>query len=898
MTMNKCQIRPSISVKSVIYLSLPLGIRRALVVWAVLLWALAITATAAASRLVISPERIDLQGGEKQHGLLVTLVESDGHSTDVTLKSTLTSSTPQIATIDQSGQVVALADGQAEIAVSFGGKTAKASVTTRDTAKARTPSFRQDVEPILTKSGCNQGGCHGKLAGQNGFKLSLRAFAPDWDHDWLTKDISARRVNFAFPAESLLLQKASGGVQHEGGTRFREDSRSYRMLADWIAARAPAPVADEAEPVRLEVIPGDRSMHPGETQQLLVRANYADGRVRDVTWLAQFFSNDEGMLKVKPDGLVKSLRAGEGSVRVHFQGLVEVAHFTMPYDQSVKGADFSKAGNVLDKPIFAKLKSLHLAPSPDCDDSTYLRRAFIDTIGILPTPEEVEAFLADKRRDKRARLADSLLARPEWVDYWALQISDLLQNRKERDHDVRGVKGVRAFHGWVRDQLSAGRGWDQIASSVLLAKGDVVANPQIGYFITLIGEKSNVEESELPDSVAQAFLGARVGCARCHNHPLERYTQDDFYHFSAFFSKVAIQRENPEKAPSALHFASHEQREQERRATEIGQRVEEAEVVARAFGEEPGGEEPAKRLGDQRRELAEVLKRIDQEKTKQPSVNQPRTGKPMAPQGLDRAPWKYEAGCDPREQFVESMLKSDQFSGAMVNRLWKHFFSVGLVEPVDDLRASNPPSNSELWALLNKEFAANHFDLRHLMKLILTSRAYQLSSATHQGNQTDTRFYSHYYARRLPAEVLMDAIAAGTGTPTKFEGHPLGVRAVQVPEPNMNSYFLTLFGRSDRVTACACERSGEVTLPQLLHLHNGEDLQKQIADPAGRLAALLKNPDDRAVFTPLFQATVGRRPTELEIAAVTKSYTPAEREQGLRDLLWSLLNSKEFAFNH
>ncbi len=873
-------------------------IGRALLFWVAFLAFFSVWHVSAASRLLVTPERLELRGGEKQHGLLVTLVGADGHATDVTLKCKLTSSAPLVATVDQMGQVRALTDGQAEISISYAGNSAKAIVTNRDTAKAGVPSFRQDIEPILTKSGCNQGGCHGKLAGQNGFKLSLRAFAPDWDHDWLTKEISARRINLAFPAQSLLLQKASGGVQHEGGTRFREDSRSYRMLVDWIAARAPAPLAEEPEPVRLEVAPGDRAMRPGETQQLLVTASYSDGRVRDVTWLAQFFSNDEGILKVKPDGLVKALRAGEGSVRIHFQGLVVVAHFTMPYDQSVAGADFAKSGNLLDKPIFTKLNSLHLPPSPMCDDQTYVRRAFIDTIGILPTPEEVEAFVSDKKRDKRSRLADALVARPEWVDYWTLQISDLLQNRKERDHDVRGVKGVRAFHAWVRTQLATGRGWDQIASDVLLAKGDVVANPAVGYFITLMGEKSNVEESELPDSVAQAFLGTRVGCARCHNHPLERYTQDDFYHFSAFFSKVSLQRENSEKSATVLHFASHEQRERERRSAEIAKSLDEAETVAHAFGEEPGGEEPSKRLAEKQREMADILKRVEEEKARQPSVNQPRTGKPMAPRGLDRAAWSYEAGRDPREQFVESMLKGEQFSGAMVNRLWKHFFSVGLVEPVDDLRASNPPSNPELWKLLNKEFAANRFDLRHLMKLILTSRAYQLSFATQKGNETDTKFYSHYYARRLPAEVLMDAIAAATGTPTKFEGLPLGVRAVQVPEPNSSSYFLALFGRSDRVTACACERSGEVTLPQLLHLHNGDDLQKQIADPSGRLASLLKNPDDRAVVVPLFLATVARRPTEAEFVSVTKSFSPTEREQGFYDLLWALLNSKEFAFNH
>ncbi len=871
---------------------------RSLCLWVLLFWVGTSVAAIAASRLEISPERIEIRGSDKQHGVLVHLIDSDGHTTDVTTKSRWVSGNPHIATVDQKGQVFAQGEGQTEVKISYAGKSIKLPVVTVGTAGSQAPSFRQDVEPILTKSGCNQGGCHGKLAGQNGFRLSLRAFAPDWDHDWLTHEVSGRRINYAFPEESLLLQKAAGGVQHEGGTRFRKGSRSYRMMVDWIAARTPGPSSKEPEIVTLEVFPRERAMRPNQSQQLLVLASYTDGRVRDVTWLAQFFSNDEGMLGVKPDGLVKALRAGESSIRVHFQGLVEVAHFTTPYKQAVSGMDFAKTGNLLDPPIFSKLKALHLAPSPECDDQTFIRRAFIDAIGVLPTPDEVNAFLQDKSGDKRSRLVETILARPEWVDYWALQLADLLQNRKERDHDVRGIKGVRSFHTWVRDQLAEDNGWDKIASNVLLAQGDSVSSPQVGYFITQIGEKSRVEESELPDSVAQAFLGTRVGCARCHNHPLERFTQDDFYHFSAYFSKVSLQRESSEKAATVLHMASKEQRDRENRSAELQKRVEETEYLVTAYGQEPGGEEPANRLVGERKELADSLKRVEEERSRRPSVNQPRTGKSMTPQGLDRTSWQFEPGRDPREQFVEIMLKSSQFSGAMVNRLWKHFFSVGLVEPVDDLRASNPPSNAELWAVLNREFVNHGFDLRHVMKLIMNSRAYQLSSATQNGNEVDTRFYSHYYARRLPAEVLLDAIATGTGTPAKFDGHPVGVRAVQVPEPNLDSYFLTLFGRSARVTSCACERGGEVTLPQLLHLQNGEELQKQMDSPSGRLAGLIKKSDDQEVIVPLFLSTVSRHPTEAEMLAISKTISPDQRVESFRDLLWALLNSKEFTFNH
>ena len=763
---------------------------------------------------------------------------------------------------------------------------------------AEEPSFRQDVLPILTKAGCNAGGCHGKLSGQNGFRLSLRGFASEWDFDWITNEVNGRRVNYAFPEQSLLVQKATGAVAHEGGRRFREGSREWQTLVNWIAARAPAPKADEANAVRLEVT-GGTALKPGGSAQLAVNAYYPDGTVRDVTWLAQFFSNDEGVLTVKPDGRVKALRAGEGVVRAHFQTLVEVARFTMPFANDVTGADFATARNAVDAPVFKKLAELRIPPSPEADDRTFVRRAFLDTIGTLPTPEEAEVFLADPSAEKRARLADALLARPEWLDYWTLQIADLLQNRRERDHDVRGVKGVRSFHAWLRGQLADGKSWADVARTVLLARGDCVEQPQIGYFTTIIGEKGRVEESELPDSVAQSFLGTRIGCARCHNHPLERYTQDDFYHFAAFFGKVSLQREKPETGATGLSLQSNDEREAAKRLDEERKKLSEAEAPEFANGKSP--EEVAKQIEERREKVAEKEKQLAENVAKPPEAFQPRTNARLAPQTLDRAPWQAQPGRDAREDFVEWMIGSEQFSGAMVNRLWKHFFGTGLVEPVDDLRASNPPSNGELWSVLNAEFRRANFDLRHVMRLMLTSRAYALSSDTLPGNATETRFYSHFYARRLPAEVLTDAISNATGVPTKFDGYPLGLRAIQLPDPQVGSYFLTLFGRSDRVTACACERKGEVTLPQLLHLHNGDDVQRQITADDGRLAALLKDKPDREATDALFTTTMQRKVTDAEFAVVRTQLAavpPDQRAAVFADVFWALLNAKEFSFNH
>jgi len=855
---------------------------------------------ASAVQLAIQPDHLELTGADREHGMVVLATRADGRVIDVTRRSTFSSAAAEVVAVDRAGKCRAISDGAGEIAVSFEGTIAKVPVTVRGMAEKVEPSFREDVLPILTKTGCNAGGCHGKLSGQNGFRLSLRGFAAEWDYDWMTKEVNGRRVDFAFPEKSLLLQKADGSVTHEGGMRFRQGSRPWETLVTWIAARAPGPVKEEPSAVSLEILPGDREMQPGDAQQLLVRARSSDGRVRDVTWLAQFFSNDETTVSVKPNGVVKARQAGEGTVRVHFQGLVQVVRFTMPHVNDVSGADFASQQNAIDAPLFAKLRALRVPPSPACDDATFVRRAFLDTIGALPTPEEVRAFLADTRADKRARLVDTLLARPEWTDYWTLELADLLQNRKERDHDVRGAKGVRSFHSWLRSQLAANQPWSEIAKAVLLSRGDTATNPEIGYFVTVIGEKRNVEESELPDSVAQSFLGTRIGCARCHNHPLERYTQDDFYHLSAFFSNVSLKRNEPAKGPTQLSTVPKEEEEAQKRLAEAEAKYREAQELALLVGEEGGGEEAKKTAKERQQKFAEATKQLAEQRAKPPTVNQPRTSQRMKPQTLDGTAWEFQPGADAREGFVNWMLdpKNEAFSGAMVNRLWKHFFGVGLVEPVDDLRASNPPSNSELWKLLRTEFVEHGYDLKHLMRLMLTSRAYQLSSESLPANETDTRHFSHYYARRLAAEVLLDGIAAGTGAPTVFPGYPLGLRAVQLPDSSVSSYFLSLFGRSDRVTACACERKGEVTLPQLLHVRNSEDLQKQIAAPNGRLAELVKVPDVNAAVEAMFLATVSRAPREAELAPITAALEKDQREVVLRDLFWALLNSKEFAFNH
>ena len=591
-------------------------------------------------------------------------------------------------------------------------------------------------------------------------------------------------------------------------------------------------------------------LKPGDEVQLVATATFADGTTHDVTWLTKFDSNDPAYLEITPGGKAKALRNGASAVRAMYLTEVAVTVFAMPFDRPVDEKRFTVANNFVDTHVFAKLKELRIEPSDLCSDEEFIRRLFLDACGILPTAAEVTAFVADTDPKKRDKLVDSVLARSEFTDYWALQLSDLFQNRRERDHDVRGVKGVRAFHDWLRKQVAENRPWDAIARDVLTASGANTDSPAVGYYIVTVGENRHGENSEAPESIAQAFLGTRIGCAKCHNHPLERYTQDDFYHFAAYFSRVKLDRKEAKVGPTTLSI-SHP----------------------------------------------------DQNQNKNPvGVSQPRTGMFMKPQPLDRSKRDVAPGDDPRVALARWITDptNEYFTGAMVNRVWRHYMGVGLVEPVDDLRATNPPTNPALWKALNTEFTSKKFDLRALMRVILTSRAYQLSSATRQGNETDARFYSHYAARRLPAEVLLDAICDATGVPDRFDGYPVGVRAVQVPDPGSASYFLRAFGRSDRVTACACERSGDVSLPNVLHLICGDTITAKLNSGGGWLAKRLKDEkDDQKLLDELFLRAYARKPVAEERAKVAELLKDkdAPRDELFRDLFWALLNSKEFLFN-
>ena len=772
-----------------------------------------------------------------------------------------------------------------------------------------TPSFVNDVEPVLTRFGCNQGACHGKGAGQNGFRLSLRGYAPELDHAWIVKEQEGRRVSLVVPDDSLLLRKPLGQVPHGGAKVLDENSRAHQVLLDWLKAGAPGPAKDEPNVVSLSVTatqPGEPSQNElaqkvGDQQQLVVTATYSGGATRDVTWLAQFASNDAGLVDVSSSGLLKILRHGETAIRAHYQGQVAVKVISIPFERTIPNVALASGGSFIDDQVFAKLTALRIPASRRSSDEAFVRRVFLDAIGVLPTEEETNTFLADKRPDKRAQLIDSLLQRPEFVDFWTMLLADLMQNRKERDHDVRGVKGVRAFHQWLRAQVAANRPWNELARSVLTSTGSTDEHPEVGYYVVTIGEFRQPQQSDVVASVAQAFLGTRIGCAKCHNHPLEKYTQDDYYHFAAFFSRVAFDRKSSQSGPTELTMATEHQQNQQRHLAHLHRQLAEKEKLPVPDKEEEARKQD-QQLADLRKQIEGLAAEIEKINLSPVTVSQPRTNEQLKPQPLDRATIAIAPGSDPRVALVDWMTsgQNEAFNGNIVNRIWKHYLGVGLVEPVDDLRASNPPSNPALWKALTDDFAANRFDLKHLMRIILNSQTYQLSAETTADNESDTRFYSHYYARRLPAELLLDAISQVTAIPDQFPGYPDGIRAVQLPDPGLDSYFLRLFGRSDRVTACACERSGDVTMSQLLHLQNGDTISRKIEAPNGYLSEMLKGTSDNAeAIDRLFVATLARTPTETEKNAVLGQLLPGSpREEIFRDLMWALLNAKEFSFNH
>lgn len=691
------------------------------------------------------------------------------------------------------------------------------------------PHFEHDVLPILSRFGCNSGGCHGKAEGQNGFKLSVFGFDPDADWSAIVQEGRGRRVFPPVPDRSLLLAKASGGVPHGGGVRIGRNTASYRVLRDWVAAGVPRGDPDAPGVVELEITPSARTLTPLGEQPLRVHATYADGRRLDVTGLATFQTNDEGLATVDESGRVSvATRPGDVAIMAAFAGRVAVFRAVIPRTGPVAATTSPPAFNYIDTHVDAKLRELRIAPSGLCDDATFLRRASLDLTGTLPTADEARRFLADERPDKRARLVDELLERPEYADRWSLVWSDLLRV----DRLALGHEGAAELHGWIRSQFAANRPFDEFARELLTAEGPLRDVPA-GYFF-----KTAKTPGDMANQVAQAFLGVRIECAQCHHHPYDRWSQTDYQGMAAHFGRVGYKK------------------------TDNG----------------------------------EVIGPFANGRSKHP-----RTGEVVHAHPLDAPNPKEEPANDGRAALADWMTAPENpwFARSFVNRVWAHMTGRGLVEPVDDFRMTNPPSNPALLNALAADFVAHDFDVKHLLRTIAASRTYQLSSEPNETNADDSRNHSRAPLKRVGAEVLYDAVCSATGVPEKFEGVPAGTRAIQLWDSQVKHDFLRLFGRPVRATTCTCERSVEPSVGQVLHVLNSPAIQAKLSHVGGRLARLEQRvEDDGALVEELYLTFLTRMPTDDERTALVAflAENSSRRRTAVEDIAWSLLNSVEFAF--
>lgn len=791
-------------------------------------------------RLEVTPSRVLLDGAESTQRLLVTGVYADGRTVDLSEKCRTTARQPAIVRVSP-GVVAPASDGSTALWVELPGTKIRASVPV-EVRNARTEhplSFANDVNPILTKAGCNAGGCHGKSGGQNGFALSLLGFESAVDYASIVKRPPLRRLCPPDPARSLLLLKATGTMPHGGGRRFEVGSPSYRTLLRWIVAGSPFGSGVEPTVTRIEVSPGHRVMSRRAGQRLLVTAVYSDGSRRDVTDQAEFKSNEESIAQVDGDGHVETVDlTGETTIMARYLGQVAVARISIPMEGKIARTpdpwSLPPDAAYIDREVWKKLRELNVPPSPAAGDAEFVRRVFLDTAGTLPTPPETRAFLSDADPAKRAKLIDKLLERPEYADSWAVKWADILRvNRSLLGTDANAQK----YHEWIRESLAANKPYDQFVREILTATGGGQVNGAANFY--RVAFESPTAFAEITNTVSQTFLGTQIECAQCHHHPYERWTQEDFYGLAAFFARLKNKRNK-----------------------------EDIEYYSDAKGD----------------------------------LRFPRTNAVVKPHVLDGQPLEVDAASDPRAPLAAWLTAKENplFARALVNRLWAHYLGRGLVEPIDDLRATNPASHPELLDALAKDFTDHGFDLKHITRVMLNSRTYQLTAAADKTNAQDTQNFSHAYLKRLPAEILLDAICQVTGVPETFTGMPAGTRAIQLWNSRTPSYFLDVFGRPLRVSPCECERSPEPNIGQALHLLNAAQLQEKISAPTGRLALLLKG--DRPpgeIIEELYLAALARAPRAEEKRKAEEYVTAKmDRRQGLEDVLWALMNTREFLFNH
>lgn len=801
-------------------------------------------AQTSAADIQIEPAEISLDGNFSRVQVCVREAAADSQAVeranDLTVDAKYESSDPTIFTVDESGMLVAVKDGSAQLRVTFGDASKEVSVTVSGVVESPMVAFDSQVAPILSKLGCNMGACHASQHGKGGFKLSVFGFEPTDDHIAIVRDRVGRRVELLDPAQSLFLQKPTMQVAHGGGLRLKADSVDYQILKAWLAAQAPGPKSDAPKVTKLTVTPDQRIGTKGLTQQLRVEATYSDDTKRDVTAWALFDSMDEGVLAVAERGSVRAVGQGQASIMVRFESQAEIVNFVMPYKETVELAGW-KSNNFVDELAEKKFRELGIEPSPLCDDATFVRRAYLDVIGTLPTVGEVTSFLESQDSDKRNKLIDRLLGltgdpnldiyNEQYSAYWTLKWSDLIRNTSNK----LGDQGMWALHNWIRDSFRANKPIDHFVRELVTGTGSIYSNGPANYF------RINASSTDLTESTSQLFLGIRLECAKCHHHPFENISQGDYYGFSAFFARVGTKN-----------------------SEEFGLFGREQVVVVREAGE----------------------------------VRHPKTGKNLLPTPLGAEPVDHPL--DRRIALAEWLASpdNDYFARSVVNRYMYYLLGRGLVDPVDDLRSTNPPTNIALMNALSEQLVESQFDLKQLIRSIVSSRLYQLDSQPTAENAADSRFYSHFKVKRLPAEALLDAIDQVTSVQTKFKSLPLGTRAIELPDAEYPNYFLNTFAKPRRASVCECERSPDESLSQALHTLNGDTLAGKIADKNGRLMKLIGDKaEHEAIVKELYAATLSRLPTEEELAA-SREYladylTPQECYE---DLMWALMNSKQFLF--
>lgn len=777
------------------------------------------------------PATVRLHGPSARYSLLITGKTAEGRLVDRTHAARFQSRDSRIARVDSSGVVYAVADGATTVQVQAEGRTLAVAVVVEGSTAPRRFHFENDIEPILSRFGCNSSGCHGKAEGQNGFKLSVFGFDPLADYAALTKEARGRRVFPAAPEQSLLLRKMTGQMAHGGGTRIAAGSDDYQTVRAWIAAGTPLGAPDAPRVASIRVQPSERILAPHGRQQLRAIACYSDGRQVDVTAHAKFQSNNEALASVQPSGLVRAGDVpGEAAIMASYRNAVDVFRLVVPRTEHIEHYPEVPENNFIDRLVSRKLRKLNIVPSGLADDAEYLRRVYLDVIGTLPTAAEARRFIDDKRPDRRARLVEELLQRPEFADFWALQWADLLRV----DRAALGPKRAYAYYKWVRDSIAANRPFDEFARAFIAAEGPLRDGAQANFY------KVVTKPGQAASTLAQVFLGVRIACAQCHHHPFDRWSQDDYYGMSAFFKGVAVKNVDGRETLSAGGIAKA-------RNPRTG-----VEISAHPLGEKM----PAKvAAGDRRAELAAWL---------------------TSP----RNPW---------------------FARNLANRVWAHFLGRGLVEPVDDVRATNPPSNPELLGALADYVIQNKYDLHSLIRVIAASRVYQLASKPNATNERDEQNYSRARFKRLGAEVLLDMVCQTTGVPERFTGAPPGTRAIQLWDSKVRHYFLKTFGRPERVSACECERNHEPSVAQVLHLLNAPEIHAKLSHEGGYVAKLVKRqPADAPLVEELYLTFFSRLPEEKERQAALTYLQEhkAKRREAVEDLAWSLMNSLEFLFNH